>query len=166
MLRFLTIAVALLLAVPWLCGCSARRAKPTSAQTYHADAAPVPMVEHATGRTVMVRSQHKQQVTTTTRSTVNGSQEPGRQTLIGIYLPIPGGFAIKGGLEYDMPGDGPLILGPDNFAARETTPTCAQGSCEPPPPEVRSTQVCPTHTYPSGRTVVYVDGRWQDVVEP
>lgn len=47
-------------------------------------------------------------VSAETRSALSGSTAPGRQELIGVYLPFPP-FAIKGGLEWDGM---PVVIGP------------------------------------------------------
>jgi hypothetical protein len=70
-----------------------------------------------------------------TRSALNGSTAPGRQEILGLYLPFPP-FAVKAGLEYD--GTLPIIIG------------------QPPAPQVAPQAVAPcvTETF---RTETYTE---------
>lgn len=78
---------AALIAALILGGCAAQR--PTT-QAYHVDS--------------------QGNVSTATRSALNGSTAPGPQEIIGVYIPFVGtGLALKAGLEWDGVG-GPIVI--------------------------------------------------------
>lgn len=68
---------------------------------------------------VIVRSDGSQSVTT--RSALAGSEAPGKQEIVGLYIPFLGtGLALKAGLEYD--GTPTVITIPSSAQA---APACA-----------------------------------------
>lgn len=96
--------LALILAAVLFAGCRSNPAAPTAA--YHVDG--------------------QGQVSAAARSALNGSTAPGRQEIVGVYVPFIGtGLALKAGLEWDgMPGVVEVPVGP--FQQQGAVPTVAQ----------------------------------------
>ena len=125
MRRLLSIFVLAFLATP-LCGCAAQR--PAGAEQAY-----------------IVNSQG--QTAPTTRSALAGSTAPGKQELIGVYIPFVGtGLAIKAGLEYD--GSPTVIEIPVGQAAPYAAP------CAPQYVDEQVTEMVPeTRMVPRTRTI-------------
>lgn len=101
MRKFLCALLALV-AIPLIAGCAGAR-QPSSTYGVSADGT----------------------VSAETRSALSGSTAPGRQEILGIYLPFPP-FAVKAGLEYD--GTLPIIIGqpPAPQVAPQAAAPCVQ----------------------------------------
>lgn len=104
-----------------LCGCVSRAQSPESAYIVNAQGATSPAA----------------------RSALNGSTAPGRQEIIGIYIPFVGtGLALKGGLEWDGT---PTVIEVPVASAPQAAPQVAE--------ETETYYVPETRMVPKTRTV-------------